>query len=240
LSRTGWIDPVELIPAVDVLDGRVVRLLQGSYEKATTYGTDPVEAAARWIEAGARIVHVVDLAGARQGRPEMGLWSALGEAGLTFQAGGGIRNAGLARKVLELGARRVVMGTAAVWSPESLVGLGEAVVAAVDVRSGRATGQGWTDEGRPVDEVLADLNGAGVRRLLVTGIGRDGTMAGPDLDLTRSLIEDGRFSVIASGGVASLADLDLLAALGCEGVVVGRALYEGRFGLAEALARLDS
>lgn len=231
---------MELIPAVDVLDGRVVRLVQGRYDTATTYGADPVETAASWIEAGARIVHVVDLAGARDGRSDLGLWSALGESGLAFQAGGGIRTTRLAQEVLELGAHRVVMGTAAVWSPQSLMGLGEAVVAAVDVRSGRATGQGWTDDGRPVEDVLTDLAGAGVVRLLVTGIGRDGTMAGPDLDLTRALLEDGRFSVIASGGVAELADLDVLAALGCEGVVVGRALYEGRFSLAEALARLDS
>ncbi len=132
------------------------------------------------------------------------------------------------------------MGTAAVWSPGSLAGLGERVVAAVDVRSGRATGRGWTDDGRPVGEVLDDLAGAGVGRLLVTGIGRDGTMAGPDLDLTGALISDGRFSVIASGGVAELADLEVLSALGCEGAVVGRALYEGRFTLAEARARLDA
>lgn len=231
---------MELIPAVDVLDGRVVRLVQGRYDTPTIYGADPVETAAGWLSGGAPRVHVVDLAGARQGRPDLALWSSLGEAGIPFQAGGGIRSADLARQVLGAGAVRVVMGTAAVWSPQALAGLGEKVVAAVDVRSGRATGRGWTDHGRPVSKVADGLADAGVGTLLVTGIGRDGTMAGPDLELTRMLVEDGRFSIIASGGVSDLEDLDVLAAMGCEGVVVGRALYEGRFTLTEALARLDS
>lgn len=229
---------MELIPAVDVLDGRVVRLVQGDYDKPTLYGTDPVETAAGWISGGAGMVHVVDLAGARRGKPDLALWSALGQAGIPFQAGGGIRSADAAREVLGAGAVRVVMGTAAVWSPHALAGLGESVVAAVDVRSGRATGGGWSDDGRPVAEVVDGLAAAGVGRLLVTGIGRDGTMTGPDLDLTRMLVEDGRFSIIASGGVSELEDLDMLAGLGCEGVVVGRALYESRFTLAQALARL--
>lgn len=229
---------MEIIPAVDVLDGKVVRLLRGDYARVTQYGSDPLEAAASWIEEGARRVHVVDLNGARSGEPDWRLWQSLGSSGLAFQAGGGIRSVDSARRVLEAGAERVVMGTAAVWEPVTLAGLGRQVVAAVDVRGGRATGSGWRDEGRSLSSVLDGLAGAGVERVLVTGIGRDGTLEGADLDLTRSVVEDGRFAVIASGGVGTLSDLDPLAALGCEAVVVGRALYDRRFTLAEAQSRL--
>jgi phosphoribosylformimino-5-aminoimidazole carboxamide ribotide isomerase len=230
---------LEVIPAVDVLDGRVVRLLRGDYARVTEYGADPVAAARGWLEAGAHRVHVVDLDGARHGRPNLALWRRLGREGLRFQAGGGIRTPALARQVMAAGAERVVMGTAAVEMPESLEGLGERVVAAVDVRAGRARGGGWRDQGRPVATVLDALAAAGVSRLLVTGIGRDGTLEGPDVDLTHRVVADGRFAVIASGGVGALADLDPLAELGCEAVVVGRALYDHRFTLAEARAHLS-
>lgn len=229
---------MEIIPAVDVLGGKVVRLLRGDYARVTEYGSDPVETARSWIDQGAGRVHVVDLDGARTGRPDLSLWRRLGEAGVVFQAGGGIRTPELARQVLEAGADRVVLGTAAVWDPASLAGLGSRAVAAVDVRDGRATGAGWQDEGRELGAVLDGLADAGVTRVLVTGIGRDGTLEGADLDLTSALVEDGRFAVVASGGVGTLSDLDPLAALGCEAVVVGRALYDRRFTLAEARARL--
>lgn len=229
---------MEVIPAVDVLEGKVVRLLRGDYSRVTEYGSDPVEAARSWIGEGATQVHVVDLNGARSGEVDYALWERLGSAGVRFQAGGGIRTPEIARRVLDLGAERVVMGTAAVWQPESLSGLGHGVVASVDVRGDKATGQGWLDEGRSLSEVLDGLAGAGVVRVLVTGIGRDGTLEGADVDLTRSVIDDGRFAVIASGGVGILTDLDPLAALGCEAVIVGRALYDRRFTLAEARARV--
>lgn len=231
---------MEIIPAVDVLDGKVVRLLRGDYARVTEYGSDPVEAARAWMSQGAELVHVVDLDGARTGEPDLSLWRRLGEAGIAFQAGGGIRTPDLAREVLEAGAERVVMGTAAVWDPASLSGLGAGVVAAVDVQGGRATGTGWLDEGRDLPEVLDGLAGAGVVRVMVTGIGRDGTLEGVDLDLTRAVVEDGRFAVVASGGVGTLSDLDPLAALGCEAVVVGRALYDHRFSLSEARARVGA
>ena len=225
---------------MDVLDGRVVRLTEGDYERATRYGDDPVAAVGEWTRAGARRVHVVDLNGARRGTTDMDLWERLGDRGLPFQAGGGIRNVDDARAVLAAGAERVVMGTAAVWEPSVLGAVGEAVVAAVDVRDGRATGSGWLEEGRSVAGVLDDLASAEVKRLLVTGIGRDGTMAGPDVDLIGSVVADERFSVIASGGVGTLADLQPLARMGCEAVIVGRALYERRFTLPEAIEAAGS
>lgn len=233
---------MQIIPAVDVLDGRVVRLLRGDYDAVTDYGGDPVDRVRRWVEAGAPLVHVVDLAGAREGRPDRFLWRRLGEAGVPFQVGGGIRDAESAQEALTVGAARVVLGTAAVWDPSVLARIHpiDRVVAAVDVRGERATGAGWLDEGRALEEVLDDLAGTGVRRLLVTGILRDGTMEGPQTELLRRVIGRGGFSVIASGGVGSLDDLQAVASLGCEGVVVGRALYEGRFTLDEALAAVGS
>lgn len=229
---------VEIIPAVDVLDGRVVRLMHGDYRRVTVYAEDPVAQARAWTDQGASLVHVVDLEGARSGSPDRGLWFRLADAGVPFQVGGGIRSVELARAALDAGAARVVLGTAAVWEPQVLAAIGdtERVVAAVDVSGDRATGGGWLDGGRPLAEVLDGLAGAGVARMLVTGIGRDGTMAGPELDLMRLAVEDGRFGVIASGGVGTLDDIRKVAAVGCEGVIVGRALYESRFTLREALA----
>lgn len=229
---------IEIIPAVDVLDGRVVRLMHGDYRQVTVYDEDPVARAGGWITDGAALVHVVDLAGARSGDPDEGLWRSLAAAGIPFQVGGGIRTADTARRALEAGAVRVVMGTAAVWEPAVLaeVGSPDRVVAAVDVKDGRATGAGWLDEGRGLADVLDGLAGVGVRRMLVTGISRDGTMRGPETGLLRRVVDDGRLAVIASGGVGSVDDIAEVAGLGCEGVIVGRALYEGRFTLAAALA----
>lgn len=229
---------LEVIPAVDLLGGQVVRLRQGDYDEVTLYGSDPVAACLRWHDQGAGRVHVVDLEGARRGLVDLRLWESLAAAGVRFQAGGGIRSVDTARQVLDCGADRVVMGTAAVWAGHTLSALGERVVAAVDVRAGVATGSGWLDEGRQLPDVLDELAGAGVSRLLVTGISRDGMLSGPDLTLTATMVSDRRFSVIASGGVSTLEDLDDLAAVGCEAAVVGRALYDGRFSLEEARIRM--
>ena len=229
---------MQIIPAVDILEGRVVRLLHGDYREVTRYSDSPVEVAGRWMEQGADLVHVVDLSGAKTGDPDRRIWREMSEAGIPFQVGGGIRTADAARAALAAGARRVVMGTAAVWNPAALgeVGEVERVVAALDVRAGRARGAGWLDEGRSVPQALRGLREAGVVRLLVTGIERDGAMRGPDLDLLAQVGGLSNMAVIASGGVGTLADLKEVAALGCEAVIVGRALYEDRFKLREAIS----
>jgi phosphoribosylformimino-5-aminoimidazole carboxamide ribotide isomerase len=232
----------QIVPAVDVLDGKVVRLHRGDYERVTVYAADPASQAQRWVAAGAELVHVVDLAGARSGDPDPDLWHRLGSAGVPFQVGGGIRSVESARAALAAGAARVVIGTAAVWDPalpaEIVAEVGpQAVVAAIDVRDGRATGAGWRDGGRQLGEVLTDLVRSGVERALVTGISRDGTMDGPDLVLmARAAAIAPDLRLLASGGVGSLADLETTRNAGYEGVIVGRALYEARFTLAEALA----
>lgn len=230
---------MQVIPAVDVLGGQVVRLLRGSYDEVTVYGSDPTAIASRWIEQGASMVHVVDLVGARTGHPDPILWERLAADGISFQVGGGIRDAATARLALGTGASAVVMGTATVWDPQVLeaVGAPDRVIAAIDVQRGQATGSGWIDEGKPLDEVLAPLESFGITRALVTAIVRDGTMSGPDLVLIGTVREAApNLKITASGGVGELSDLRALAKAGCEAVVVGRALYENRFSLEQAIA----
>ncbi len=229
---------MQIIPAVDVMGGKVVRLVEGDFATATVYSDDPVAVTRQWFEQGASLVHVVDLDGARHGTARQDVWRRMVDAGLPVQTGGGIRDEETVRAVLDLGVERVVVGTMAISAPERLAALRDVVerlVVAVDVREGRARGAGWTDAGRSLGEVLDTLATHRIERVLLTGIGRDGTLRGPDLDLTTQVVEDGRFSVVASGGVGSLQHLADLAALGCAAVVVGRALYEGRFTLGEAI-----
>ena len=224
-----------VIPAIDMLDGKVVRLRQGRYEDVTVYADDPAEQLNRWHDLGASIVHVVDLAGARDGSGDREAWRRLGATRVPFQIGGGIRTVEAAEAVIAAGAQRVVLGTAAVWDPgltASVVAAvgAERVVAAVDVRDGKATGAGWLDEGRRLQDVLTDLTRAGVVRALVTGIATDGTLAGPDLGLLADVAAVAPdLAVIASGGVGSLDDVRSVASLDVEAVIVGRALYDGRF-----------
>jgi phosphoribosylformimino-5-aminoimidazole carboxamide ribotide isomerase len=233
---------VYVIPAVDVLDGNVVRLHQGRYHEVTVYDDDPAVRVASWVEQGAPIVHVVDLAGARDGAGNRNLWRRLGQTGVPFQIGGGIRTLRDAEAAIVAGASRVVLGTAAVWDSAVMVAVvqsigSDRVVAAIDVRDGRATGAGWLDGGRDLDQVLIDLVDSGVTRVLATGIARDGTLAGPDTDLLADVarVAPG-LALIASGGVGSLDDVRELAVLGVEAVIVGKALYDGRFSYADAIA----
>lgn len=235
---------MQVIPAVDVLGGEVVRLRRGDYGRVTRFAADPVAAAAGFVEDGAELVHVVDLEAARSGRGDPALWDALGRAGLPFQAAGGIRGSADARRALDAGAHRVVSGTTAVWDSDALAAIagaaGGALVAALDVRDGVALGAGWTDRGRSLDDVLAAVGAAGVARVMVTAVAADGMLAGPDLPLVRSMAASAGVPVIASGGVSTPDDLTALAATGAEAAVVGRALYEGRFTLAEAMAAAAS
>lgn len=232
---------MEVIPAIDVLDGRVVRLRQGRFDEVTDYATDPVDQLRMFADAGARLVHVVDLAGARDGSANEDLWRRLAGAEVAFQLGGGIRTLARAEAVIAAGAHRVVVGTTAVWEAAVVADMvrhlgSNRIVAALDVSEGMATGAGWLDEGRPLQATVEGLREAGVVRALVTGIVRDGTMAGPDLDvLSRVATMAPSMALIASGGVGSLDDLRTLAATSVEAAIVGRALYERRFTLDEAL-----
>jgi phosphoribosylformimino-5-aminoimidazole carboxamide ribotide isomerase len=217
-----WFDlAIEVIPAVDVLGGEAVRLERGDYDAVVERAADPAALAARWVDSGARRLHLVDLDGARRGgvRPE--LVAAVAGLGVPVQASGGIRSLADARELLDAGADRVVVGTAAWPDPTPWFELGDALVLAVDVRDGRVRSAGWTEStGLDVDTALRRAQGG---RVLLTAIDRDGTLAGPDLALVRRGAAAG-VRVLAAGGVRSPADVADLAAAGAEAAVVGRAL----------------
>lgn len=233
---------LEPIPAIDVLDGRVVRLREGRREEVTIEGGDPVELARRFAAEGARRLHLVDLDGAFSGVPTLALVERVARAGgLPLQVGGGYRTIGLAEAALAAGADRVMIGTAALrdgFLEEAVPCLGPGLVVALDARDGRIAVEGWTRTAEVTAEALALRCAAlGVPRLLVTSTRRDGSLAGPDLELLRAVVPAG-VPVIAAGGVATLADLVALRELGCEGAICGSALLAGRFTLPEAIAAL--
>jgi len=232
---------LEPIPAIDVLEGRVVRLREGKREDVTIEGGDPVELARRFAAEGALRLHVVDLDGAFSGSPTVGLVERIATAtALPLQIGGGYRTVALARSALEAGAERVMVGTAALsdgFLVEAAAALGDALVVAIDVRDGRVAVEGWTrTESLSAPALARRCAEARVSRLLVTSTRRDGTLSGPDLELLASVTPIG-IPVIAAGGVSSLDDLDAVASAGCEAAICGSALLAGRFTLAEALAR---
>ena len=229
-----------VIPAIDLRGGHAVRLLQGDFERETVYGEDPVAVAQRWRDEGAEIVHVVDLDGARAGEPrQLDLVRAIAEV-VPVEAGGGLRTEADVARAIDAGARRVVLGTAALdldLVTTLTVEYGEWLVVALDTRSGVVATEGWTQETeRTLIELADNLIQIGIQRFLHTDVERDGTLTAPNLDSLRELIARGT-PVIASGGVSSLDDLSRLRDLGAEAVVVGRALYEGAFTLPEAIAR---
>jgi phosphoribosylformimino-5-aminoimidazole carboxamide ribotide isomerase len=236
----------EILPAIDLRGGRVVRLRQGDFDRETAYSSDPSATARTFVEAGARWIHVVDLDGARTGRPVQldavrAILAAVGER-TPVEIAGGLRSAEAATSVLGSGAARVVLGTAALADPGmvgtlvSRHGAGRVAVA-IDVRDGRAIGDGWSAEaaGRPAADAIAALADVGVTTFEVTAIDRDGLLGGPDLGMYERLVRLGRGDIVASGGISSLADLRALQTLGCAGAILGRALYEGRLDLTEAL-----
>lgn len=227
-----------MIPAVDVVGTEAVRLRRGSFDDVVSRAGDPVDLVARFAAARPPLVHVVDLDGARSGtiRPELVGGLAAAAAPTPVQASGGIRSLADARSLLVAGAARVVVGTAALGSPAALGELAtafeERLVVAVDAREGRVAVAGWsrTTELSP-EEFAERCAEAGVLRLLCTSIDRDGTMGGPDLELLEGVRERSGLPVLAAGGVRSEEDVEVLAALGLEGAVVGRAVLEGAIAL---------
>jgi phosphoribosylformimino-5-aminoimidazole carboxamide ribotide isomerase len=241
---------VILYPAIDIRGGQAVRLFQGDYARETVYDADPAEAAARWADEGAEFLHVVDLDGAKVGEPRNldAVRRIAGAVSCPFQVGGGIRDADSVAAVLEAGAARVVIGTAALRDPkfldQVLAAHNEGVVVSVDAKEGLVALQGWTEASeRGVVEAVAELSSRGVKRFLCTAIEVDGTMKGPAVGELKEIAAATTAQVIASGGVGTLAHLEALAAAAeaapnLKGAIVGRALYERKFSVAEALAAL--
>jgi phosphoribosylformimino-5-aminoimidazole carboxamide ribotide isomerase len=239
---------VILYPAIDIRGGKAVRLAQGDFDRETVYDAEPADAARRWIEQGARSLHVVDLDGARAGEPRnLAHVRAIAELGVPVQVGGGLRSLPAVRDAFRAGATRVILGTAAYTDLDFLddvvASFGDRVVVSVDVREGNVSTAGWTEQTQmPADSVILRLQQRGVRSFVYSNIERDGMMEGPDLAEVGHVAGVVRGRFVYSGGIGSLDDLLALAGLrqvNLVGVIVGKALYEARFTIAEAHAALE-
>ena len=240
---------MDLYPAIDLLDGRAVRLYQGDYARETVYNNDPVAQAREFAAAGARWIHVVDLDAARSGTPRnRDVIAAICEAvDVPIQTGGGVRSDEAADALFDAGVARVVLGTAALEEPDLVRRLAarHAVAVGLDARGREVAVRGWEEgSGRDLLDVARGFADAGVEALIVTEIGRDGTLEGPDIEGLGEVLESTELPVIASGGVGTLDDLVALEALRSvgrrlSGVIVGRALYEGAFTLRSALGAVS-
>jgi len=241
---------VILLPAIDILEGKAVRLARGEFDQRTEYDTDPVDAARRWVAAGARALHVVDLDGARSGAPVNleQVERIVREVDVPVQFGGGLRSTVSVRKALAAGADRVVLGTAAYTDQEFLddaIATWRArIVVAVDVRGGQVSVSGWTEEiDLKPEDVIERMQQRGVSTFAYTSVDRDGMLGGIDLDEVRRISGAVRGHFLYSGGIGSVEDLQALRALrlvNLTGVISGKALYEGRFTVADGQAALAS
>jgi len=238
---------VILYPAIDIRGGQAVRLLQGDYDRETAYDADPADAAKRWASEGAEYLHVVDLDGAKAGEPRNleAIERIAAEVECPIQVGGGLRTPHAVDQILTTGAARAVIGTAALKDPEFLQAMieahGDRIVVSVDARAGKVALEGWTEAGeeRTVDVVQA-LSDKGVARFLCTAIEVDGTMQGPAIDQLAEIASTTSSQIIASGGIGTLAHLKSLSSSlpTLDGAIVGRALYERKFTIKEAVAAL--
>jgi phosphoribosylformimino-5-aminoimidazole carboxamide ribotide isomerase len=235
-----------IIPAVDIKDGRCVRLLQGKMDAETVFSDDPAAMARRWADEGAALLHLVDLNGAVNKRPEnlTSIKNIVKAVDIPVQVGGGIRNMETLTMYIELGVAKVVIGSEAVNNPELVKAAGEKfpgqVVVGIDARDGRVATEGWTETtGVTAVDLARQFEDCGVAAVNFTDINRDGMRTGPNIEATRMLAEAVQIPVVASGGVSTINDIKALAAVqdaGITGVIVGRALYDGSLDLAEAMA----
>ncbi|MBV8084064.1 MAG: 1-(5-phosphoribosyl)-5-[(5-phosphoribosylamino)methylideneamino]imidazole-4-carboxamide isomerase [Chloroflexi bacterium] len=235
-----------LIPALDILDGKCVRLHQGDFAQSTEYSADPVAMAKHWQDTGAEWLHVVDLNGARAGQPvHLELLASIRQAApsLRLELGGGLRSLESIEQALEV-ADRVVLGTVAVKDPtllrEALDRLGERIVAGVDARQGMVATDGWeSTTTRPAQDVAQEMQAAGVKTLIFTDVETDGTLRGPNLQALAALRSINGLALIASGGVGSIAHLRQIAKLNVDACIIGKALYDGAIDLARAMHEIN-
>ena len=238
---------MEVIPAVDLLGGRCVRLYQGDYERETVYSEDPPEMARRWASQGATRLHVVDLDGARDGTManQAIVQNIVSSVSVPIQLGGGIRTIELARNAIRLGAARVIIGSAALENPEILQDMCDelgphSIVVGVDARDGYVTIHGWTQSSRvQASDLVRRMADIGVRRFMYTDVARDGTLTGPNFGAIDALVSQTHVQLIAAGGISSVQHLVQLNEIGVEGAVVGKALYAGTVDLGEALKAVN-
>lgn len=232
----------EVWPAIDLLDGKCARLAQGDYRRKTIYPQDPVALARQFAEAGLDRLHVVDLDGAREGRPvNTRIVADIAAVGVSLEIGGGVRTAEHIRLLLDSGASQVILGSTLVKQreriPEWMLQFPGRLVAGVDIDNGRIAVEGWREHS-PVDpmQLLADLEALGFERVIITDVSQDGMLQGPNLELLGTVASSTTMKITAAGGVSSLADLQALARMagrGISGAIVGRAFYEGRITMEE-------
>ncbi len=236
---------MEIIPAIDLKDGKCVRLYQGDFEQATIYSDDPVAVARQWVAQGATRLHVVDLDGARSGRPVNTdtVLTIVRAVDVPVQLGGGLRDEADIAAALALGVARVILGTVAVQNPslvERLVArFGDQIIVGVDAQNGQVAITGWTTLAHfQASDLVAQMTRMGVQRIIYTDIARDGTLTEPDFAATANLVHPTGPAIIASGGVSHVDHVRRLATTGVEAVIIGRALYTGAIDLPAALAAL--
>ncbi len=232
-----------LYPAIDILDGQAVRLVKGDFDDSTVYRDSPLEAARAWVEAGARFLHIVDLDGAKNGHPMSleHLEQISAEVQVPVQYGGGLRSLSAVRDALAAGAERVILGTAAMvdvdFLDDVLGSYRDRIVVSVDTRGGNVSTSGWQETiALTAEEVITRLQNRGVRSFVYTNVDKDGMLEGPDLDEVRRIAAAVRGRFLYSGGIGKIEDLHALVALrqvNLGGVIVGKALYEGKFTVAE-------
>jgi phosphoribosylformimino-5-aminoimidazole carboxamide ribotide isomerase len=234
---------MEIIPAIDLKNGKCVRLYQGDYSKETVFSVDPVATALKWQEKGARWLHLVDLDGAASGevRNSGAIERIVNETDLSVELGGGIRREEVVEQLFKLGLKRVILGTVAVEQPEMTKHIikeyGEGIVVGIDARDSYVTTHGWKKMSHMTAlDLSKEMAAIGARRIIYTDVRRDGTLTEPNFEATAELVKSLSIPVIASGGIATSDHVRKLASLGVEGAIIGRALYTGDIDLAEALA----
>ena len=237
---------IDVIPSIDLRDGKVVRLYQGDYNRQTVFSDDPLDVALQYQSVGAPRLHIVDLDGAASGEPgNLPIIEDIAQALLIpVQLGGGIRDLATIEALLKAGIERVILGTAAVEDPdlvkEACKKFRDSVVVGIDARDGRVATRGWLRDTEQTAVTLAEaMAEAGVRRFIYTDISRDGTLTEPNFNAVSELVEALGLPVIAAGGVSTINHLSMLKKLGCEGAIIGKALYTGDINLKQALAELS-
>lgn len=234
---------MEIIPAIDMMGGKCVRLVQGDFDQSTVFSDDPVDAAKRWVDEGATRLHLVDLNGSRAGAPQetATIRRILAAVNIPVQLGGGIRSLETARAMIELGVGRVIIGTSAALDTalaESIFGeLGEGAVLGVDAKDGYVAIKGWKEvTSETAIEFAVRMQAIGAKRVIYTDISRDGMLQGVNVQAMTEMADALDIPVIASGGVSTLEDINKLKDTGVEGAIVGKALYTGDLSLSEAMA----
>ena len=237
---------MEIIPAIDLRDGKCVRLYQGDYNQPTVFGSEPAAVALKWYSQGAQWLHVIDLDGAATGRPRnvSVVGEIMKESSLLVELGGGIRREDVVANLLQKGVSRTILGTVAVENPELVKKLcqrfGEAIVVSLDARDGKIAIHGWQRD-TIIDalELSREMVEAGVRRLIYTDIKRDGTLSEPNFNMVSRLLTEVKVPIIVAGGISKLEHLHRLKELGVEGVIIGKALYTGDINLEEAIIKVS-